>query len=257
VSTDLQPTWPSTALVVGGSRGIGKQTVLQLTARGVRCAIGYQSRTAMAEEVAAEAAKLGPEPVLIIGDQGTKPRAFVEEAVDRLGGCGSIVTTAVPMLMGRLMDVTEDEYRAAMDVQVWGLQELVRAALPHLQKDQGSVVTVSSLGAGTYASYYGAIGPAKGALETTVKYFGAELGKRGVRVNAVSPCLVDDPSHSIGIDVPETFQTTIDAVAKRTPMRRLATSAEIASVVVALLSSSFGFVTGQVIAVDGGYSLLA
>ena len=253
----MEPTWPATALVVGGSRGIGRQTVLQLAERGVRCAIGYQSRTEMAQEVAEEAAKLGPEPVLIRGDQGTDPRAFVDETVAQLGGCGSIVTTAVPMLMGRIADVTFEEHRAAMDVQVWGLQELIRAALPHLEADRGSVVTVSSLGAGTYASYYGAIGPAKGALETTVKYFAAELGRKGVRVNAVSPCLVDDPSHSIGIDVPEAFQATIDAVAQRTPMRRLAVSAEIASVIVALLSSSFAFVTGQVVAVDGGYSLLA
>ncbi|HYH48255.1 MAG TPA: SDR family oxidoreductase [Acidimicrobiia bacterium] len=253
----MQPTWPSTALVVGGSRGIGRQAVIQLAGRGVHCAIGYQSRTKLAEEVAAEASRLGPEPVLVQGDQGTDPRAFVEATVEALGGCGSVVTTAVPMLMGRLLDVTADDYRAAMDVQVWGLQELVRAALPHLEADQGSVVTVSSLGAGSYASYYGAIGPAKGALETTVRYFGAELGKRGVRVNAVSPCLVDDPSHTIGIDVPETFQAVIDAVARRTPLRRLATSVEIASVIVALLSSSFRFVTGQVIPVDGGYSLLA
>lgn len=253
----MEPTWPSTALVVGGSRGIGKHTVLQLAERGVRCAIGYQTRTELAQEVAEEAAKIGPEPVLIMGDQRHQPRAFVDETVRLLGGCGSIVTTAVPMLMGRLLDVTQDEYRSAMDVQVWGFQELVRAALPHLEADRGSVVTVSSLGADSYASYYGAIGPAKGALETTVRYFGAELGKRGVRVNAVSPCLVDDPSHSIGIDVPATFQATIDAVAQRTPMRRLAVSSEIASVVVALLSSSFSFVTGQVIPVDGGYSLLA
>ncbi|MGH9138804.1 MAG: SDR family oxidoreductase [Acidimicrobiales bacterium] len=253
----MQPTWPSTALVVGGSRGIGKQVVLQLAERGVRCAVGYQSRTELAKEVAEEAAAVGPEPILLEGDQGREPRAFVERAAAQLGGCGSIVTTAVPMLMGRLLDVTEDEYRAAMDVQVWGLQELVRAALPHLEAAHGSVVTVSSLGAASYASYYGAIGPAKGALETTVRYFGAELGKRGVRVNAVSPCLVDDPSHSIGIDVPESFGGIVDAVAKRTPMRRLATSAEIASVVVALLSSSFAFVTGHVIPVDGGYGLLA
>ena len=252
-----QPTWPNTALVVGGSRGIGRQTVIQLAARGVRCAIGYQSRTQMAEDVAAEAAEVGPEPVLVRGDQGEDPRAFVETAVEQLGGCGSIVTTAVPMLMGRLLDVTEEEYRTAMDVQVWGFQELVRAGLEPLQEVGGSVVTISSLGADSYASYYGAIGPAKGALETTVRYFGAELGKRGVRVNAVSPCLVDDPSHSIGIDVPESFGDVIDAVAKRTPVRRLATSAEVASVVVALLSSSFRMVTGQVVPVDGGYSLLA
>jgi NAD(P)-dependent dehydrogenase (short-subunit alcohol dehydrogenase family) len=253
----MTTTYPETALVVGGSRGIGRQTVLQLAAQGTRCAIGYQSRTEMAEETAEAAAAVGPEPMLIKGDQGREPRAFVEAAVEGLGGCGAVVTTAVPMLMGRIMDVAEDEYRAAMDVQVWGFQELVRAAIPHLEAAKGGVVTVSSLGAAHYASYYGAIGPAKGALETTVRYLGAELGRRGVRVNAVSPCLVDDPSHSLGIDVPASFAQVIEQVAARTPMRRLATSAEIASVVTALLSSAFSFVTGQTIVVDGGYSLLA
>jgi NAD(P)-dependent dehydrogenase (short-subunit alcohol dehydrogenase family) len=253
----VQPTWPPTALVVGGSRGIGRHTVLQLAERGVRCAIGYRERTELAEGVATEAAALGPEPVLIRGDQSVDARRFVEQAAEQLGGCGSVVTTAVPMLMGRLLPVTHDEFRLAMDVQVWSFQELVRAALPYLEAAGGCAVTVSSLGAGSYASYYGAIGPAKGALETTVRYFGAELGPRGVRVNAVSPCLVDDPSHAIGIDVPESFAGIIDAVARRTPLRRLATSAEVAAVIVCLLSSSFAFVTGQVVPVDGGYSLLA
>jgi NAD(P)-dependent dehydrogenase (short-subunit alcohol dehydrogenase family) len=253
----MQPLWPSTALVVGGSRGIGKHTVLQLAERGVRCAIGYQSHTELAQEAAAEAAQLGPAPILIQGDQGINARSFVERTVEELGGCGSVVSTAVPIILGRIMDVTYDEYRSAMDVQIWGFQELVRAAIPYLEADRGSVVTVSSLGSHSYASYYGALGPAKGALETTVRYFGAELGKRGVRVNAVSPSLVDDFGHSIGMEGPASFASLAEGVAKRTPLRRLGTSAEIASVIVALLSSSFAFVTGHVVPVDGGYDLLA
>ncbi|MBW3665532.1 MAG: SDR family oxidoreductase [Actinobacteria bacterium] len=250
-------SYPATALIVGGSRGIGRCTVLRLAAAGTRCAIGYVSRDDIAEKTRAEVAEVGPEPVLVKGDQGTEARGVVERARIELGSVDAIVTTAVPMIMGRIMDVTADEYRAAMDVQVWGLQELVRAAIDDLEAAGGAVVTVSSLGADSYANYYGAIGPAKAALENTVRYLGAELGRRGVRVNAVSPSLVDDESHRIGIDVPETFDEVVRAVAERTPLRRLATSDEIASVIVSLLSSDFAMVTGQTIKVDGGYSLLA
>lgn len=253
----MQIEYPATALVVGGGRGIGRETVLQLAERGTRCAIGYLSRDERARATQADAAAVGPEPVLVQGDQGRDAAAMVEQARASLGSVDAIVTTAVPMIMGPISGVTEDEYRVAMDVQVWGFQRLVSAALADLTEVRGSVVTVSSLGADSYANYYGAIGPAKAALENTVRYLAAEHGRRGVRVNAVSPCLVDDPSHRIGIDVPEEFDATVQAVARRTPMRRLATSAEIASVIVALLSTSMAFVTGQTIKVDGGYSLLA
>jgi len=249
--------YPSTALVVGGGRGIGRETVLQLASEGTRCAIGYLSRDERAKATQADAGKLGPEPVLVQGDQGADAPAIIEAARRELGHVDAIVTTAVPMIMGPISSVTKAEYRSAMDVQVWGFQQLVAAALDDLVAAKGSVVTVSSLGSQTYANYYGAIGPAKAALENTVRYLAAEHGRRGVRVNAVSPCLVDDPSHRIGIDVPEDFDATVQVVARRTPMRRLATSAEIASVIVSLLSSSMSFVTGQTIKVDGGYSLLA
>jgi len=257
VTTRAAITHPRTALVVGGGRGIGRETVLQLAEHGTRCAIAYLSREEPARQTQADAAAIGPEPAVIQGDQGTDAPAIVEQARSALGSVDAIVTTAVPMIMGPIGSVTEEEYRSAMDVQVWGLQQLVATALDDLAAAGGSVVTVSSLGADSYANYYGAIGPAKAALENTVRYLAAEHGRRGVRVNAVSPCLVDDPSHRIGIDVPEEFEATVQAVAKRTPMRRLATSAEIASVIVALLSSQMSFVTGQTIKVDGGYSLLA
>ena len=93
-------------------------------------------------------------------------------------------------------------------------------------------------------------------MEALVKYYGAELGPKGVRVNAVSPCLIDNPGHG-GEDQIAGIGEVIAAVAAKTPMRRLATPDEIASVAVALTTPAFVFVTGQVIAVDGGYSLLA
>lgn len=139
---------------------------------------------------------------------------------------------------------------------MWGLWQAVRAAVPELEKVNGSVVAVSSLGANHYARYYGAIGPAKAAMENLVRYFGAELGPRGVRVNGISPSLVDNPDHG-GADLIAGIQEMADGVPKKTPLRRLAKSEDLASVIVALMSSAFSFVTGLTIPVDRGYALLA
>ncbi|MGW8815615.1 SDR family oxidoreductase [Gordonia terrae] len=248
---------PETALVVGGSRGMGRATVVQLTALGTRCAVGYNANDAAAKETAELAvATGGPEPVLVRGDLGADAAAIVDEAVEKLGGLGGFVTTAFPITAGRTLAVDRAEYDRVFDVQVWGLWEAVKSAVPELEKTRGSVVAVSSLGADRYARYYGAIGPAKAAMENLIRYFGAELAPRGIRVNGVSPCLVDNPGHG-GEDIIAGVHEMIAEVAKKTPMRRLAKPDELASVIVSLLGSDFSFVTGQTIVVDGGYSLLA
>ena len=250
-------TVPEKVLVIGGSRGIGRSTVVELTALGSRCAIGYLENDAAAKETQQLAvATGGPEPVLVRGDLGTDPAALVTAAIEALGGLGGLVTTAVPILAGRTLKVTREDYNRVFDVQVWGLWEAVRTALPELEKVGGSVVAVSSLGANHYARYYGAIGPAKAAMENLVRYYGAELGPRGVRVNAISPSLVDNPGHG-GEDIIAGVHDMQAEVAKKTPLRRLGHPDELASVIVALLSSDFRFVTGLTIPVDGGYSLLA
>ncbi|MEO7007158.1 MAG: SDR family oxidoreductase [Terrimesophilobacter sp.] len=250
-------TLPDKVLVIGGSRGIGRSTVVQLTAAGIRCAIGYIENDAAAAETQALAATTGgPEPVLVRGDLGADAAGLVHSAIDALGGLGGLVTTAVPIIAGRTLQVTREEYDRVFDVQVWGLWEAIRTALPELEKVCGAVVAVSSLGANHYARYYGAIGPAKAAMENLVRYFGAELGPRGVRVNGVAPSLVDNPGHG-GEDIISGVAEMQAAVAQKTPLRRLGHPDELASTIVALLSSDFRFVTGLTIPVDGGYSLLA
>ncbi len=252
--TDTQN--PRTAFVIGGSRGVGAAAVRQYAARGTRVAIGYTSNDEAAKETARAAAAVGPEPILVKGDLGTEGAAMTVRAAEELGGLDALVTTAVPLITGRTLGVTREDYERAFDVQVWGLWEIVRAGLPYLADDGGAVVAVTSLGSNSYARYYGALGPAKAAMEGLVRYYAAELGPKQVRVNAVSPCLIDNPGHG-GEDQIAGVHEVIAAVAAKTPMRRLATPDEIASVAVALTTPAFVFVTGQVIAVDGGYSLLA
>jgi NAD(P)-dependent dehydrogenase (short-subunit alcohol dehydrogenase family) len=246
--------WAPKTLVVGGSRGIGRATVLRLAATGGATAIGYCRNTEQAEETAKEAAARGGETVLLRGDVATDAASLVEEAAERLGGLDFVVVTAVPVITGRMSAVSLEEFHRAMDVSVWGFTRTVLAARSHLSRAGGSAVAVSSLGSWLYASYYGALGPAKAALESSVRYLAAELGRDGVRVNAVSPCLVDDAQHMA--DAPE-VAAFFDATAKRTPLRRLATPDDVAGVIVGLGSPDFALVTGEVVRVDGGYSLLA
>jgi NAD(P)-dependent dehydrogenase (short-subunit alcohol dehydrogenase family) len=246
--------WAPRTLVVGGSRGIGRATVLRLAAAGASTAIAYRRDTEGAQETAKEAAARGGLAVLLQGDVATDAASLVEEAAERLGGLDFVVVTAVPVITGRMGAVSAEEFHRAMDVVVWGFTRTVLAARPHLSRSGGSAVAVSSLGSWLYASYYGALGPAKAALESSVRYLAAELGRDGVRVNAVSPCLVDDAQHVA--DAPE-VAAFFEATAKRTPLRRLATPDDVAGVIVGLGSPDFGLVTGEVVRVDGGYRLLA
>ena len=108
-------------------------TVVELTAAGSRCAIGYlENETAAKETQEIAVATGGPEPVLVRGDLGTDPAGLVTTAIEELGGLGGLVTTAVPIIAGRTMKVTREEYDRVFDVQVWGLWEAVRTAVPEL-----------------------------------------------------------------------------------------------------------------------------
>jgi NAD(P)-dependent dehydrogenase (short-subunit alcohol dehydrogenase family) len=240
---------------------MGAACVRRLSAEGVRCAIGYVSNDEAARHTAARAAELGPEPALVKGDVATEAPAMVEEANAALDGVDSIVVTAYPHIIGRALQVTHDEYRRAFDIHYWGTLDLVRAASPSLEAARGSIVVVSSIGTFRYARYYGVLGPAKAAMESLVVYLAAELGPRGIRANAVQPQLVMSDDDDAGEDERTAdiagYDEVLAAVRKRTPLRELARSSDIANTCVSLLSSDFRYVTGQIISADGGYGLLS
>ena len=238
--------------MVGASRGIGRATVLELASRGHDVALAFASNVAAAEKVAAELPS-ACSSVLIQCDIGADATVVVERAVAALGGLDSVVVTPAPIIVGPIHKVTAEEARRACDVMVHGFREVVLAARPYLAERQGAVVAVSSAGSERVAGWYGALGPAKAALEATVRYLAVSLGRDLIRVNAVSPGMVDDPAHFA--DAPE-IMDLLPATAKRTPLgQRLPGPADIARTIAALLSDDTSFVTGHVLKIDGGYSL--
>ena len=261
-------------LIIGASRGVGRATALELASRGHDLALGYLADADAVQKLAAELGGVsgggsgGVSTVAVQGDVACDGARMVAEAAAGLGGLDNVVVTAVPLIIGPISTVTREDAERAMDVSVHGFREVVLAAREYLSARGGcgadggaggvrggSIVCVSSLGSDHYAAYYGALGPAKAALESTVRYLAGELGPELIRVNAVSPCLIDDPAHLA--DAPEVAKF-LSAAARRTPLgRRLAVPADIARVIAALVGDDLTYVTGQVLVADGGYSVLA
>jgi NAD(P)-dependent dehydrogenase (short-subunit alcohol dehydrogenase family) len=242
---------------------MGAACVERLTAEGTRCAIGYVSNDEAARAVAETASAFGPAPVLVKGDVSTEGPAMVEQANELLDGVDSIVITAYPHIVGRALPITHEEYQRAFDVHYWGTLDAIRAAAPSLEAAGGSVVIVSSVATFRYARYYGVLGPSKAAMESLMVYLAAELGPRGIRLNVVQPQLVagDRADDEGRIDAGDSdisgMGKILEDARRRTPLRRLAKRAELANACVALLSSDFSYVTGQILPVDGGYGIIA
>jgi NAD(P)-dependent dehydrogenase (short-subunit alcohol dehydrogenase family) len=240
------------ALIVGASRGIGRATALELARRGYDVAIAFASRREAAVALAAVLAARCTS-ALIQGDIAVDGPRLVAEAVAQFGGLDAVVVTAVPVITGPVDTVTLAEAQRALDVTVHGFRELALAARAHLAERRGAIVAVSSLGSDRTVGFYGALGPAKAALEATVRYLAVALGQDRIRVNAVAPGMVDDASH---FEEAPDVMAVLPATAKRTPLGRvLPTPIDIAKTIAAMLSDDMAFVTGQIIKVDGGYSL--
>ncbi|HEX5590456.1 MAG TPA: SDR family oxidoreductase [Candidatus Limnocylindrales bacterium] len=155
-------------------------------------------------------------------------------------------------LLGRFADTTRGDFQAALDVSAYSLVALVRAAEP-LLRPGASVVTLTAIGSRRVIPGYNVMGVAKAALEASVRQLAADLGPAGIRVNAVSAGAVRTVA---AMGVPG-FRATYRQGEALAPLRRGLTSRDVAAAVAWLAGDGSGAVTGQVIEVDAGWSILA
>jgi enoyl-[acyl-carrier protein] reductase I len=155
-------------------------------------------------------------------------------------------------LHGRVVDASQDGFARAMDVSCHSFLRLARLAEP-LMQDGGCLLTMSYLGAAEVVSHYGLMGPVKAALESSVRYLAAELGPKGIRVNAISPGPLATRAAS-GI---AHFDELLATAAARAPLRGPLNIADVGALCVFLVSDGARMMTGDTFYVDGGYHILA
>lgn len=154
-------------------------------------------------------------------------------------------------LHGRVVDCSQDGFGLAMDISVHSLIRLAKRAEP-LMINGGAILTVSYHGAEKVVENYNIMGPVKAALEATARYMAAELGPKGIRVNAISPGPLQTRAAS-GIDH---FDELIDDARTRAPLHRLTTIEEVGALAACLVSDFARSVTGNTAYIDGGHHVV-
>jgi NAD(P)-dependent dehydrogenase (short-subunit alcohol dehydrogenase family) len=243
------------AIVTGGSRGIGRVTVLCLARRGVRSIFTYNSNRAEADKVVALAADAGARAITLQLEAGNVGafdlfvaqvrKALAELKAERFD---YLVNNAGTSSNAGLATITEAEMDALYNVHFKGVLFLTQKLLP-LMNDGGRIVNISS-GLARFAMPnrigYGSI---KAAVEALTRYMAVELGPRRIAVNVVAPgAIATDFSGAIVRDNPQVNK----AVADNTALGRVGVPDDVGPVIAALLSDDFGWVNAQRIEVAGG-----
>jgi enoyl-[acyl-carrier protein] reductase I len=163
----------------------------------------------------------------------------------------SIAFAPKEALHGRVVDVPRDGFLQAMEVSCWSFIRMARLAEP-LMADGGALFTMSYYGSQMVVENYGVMGPVKAALEASVRYLAAELGPKGIRVNAISPGPLKTRAAS---GIPE-FDELLDKAQSKAPARSLVGIDDVGIATAFLALDSARLITGETLYIDGGYHII-
>lgn len=238
------------AIVTGAASGIGAAIAVALAAEGARVvAVDYDP------SVKAAAAEYGG--VAVVGD--VSDPALGSELLDVLAqhglGLDHLVGAAGIQVRTAGIDIDDADWQRLLNVNLTGFYCLIRALVPALQHGShgspGSVVAVTSMSANRAVPGIVPYGSAKAALSHLIRGLAVELGPRGIRLNGIAPGYVNTPMTAPVLAEPATLQRIL----ARLPLQRIAEPEEMAGAALFLMSSEAQYVTGQIIAIDGGYAL--
>ena len=231
----------ATVVITGGSRGIGAAAVRLFASRGDRVFFLYEKNHAAAEAIALET---GAEAICC----DVADREAVDAAFQKIGGADILICNAGIAHFGLMSQLEASQWDRLFDVNVKGMYHCINAATPgFLKKHKGCIITVSSMWGQVGASCEVAYSATKGAVIAMTKALAQELGPAGIRVNCVAPgVILTDMCASVS---PE----TLEELKEETPIGRNGTPADVAGAMVYLADAPF--VTGQVLAVNGGFVL--
>lgn len=255
------PSGKKHALITGSSRGIGRGIALALALRGVEVAVNYVHNEEAANSTLAKIRQLGSDGFVVqtnVCDPDQIARMF-SRVKAQFGGLDIFVSNArteMPTFYQGPMELTLDQWATALDSQAKAFLVAVRECAT-LMNDGGRILAITyspGCRTGSWQPWV-AMGAAKSALESLCRYFAVALAPRGITVNAISPGWIDD---SVLNTLPTPVQEGIRQwhQAGWTPMGRLGTPQDVGNAVALLCSEEAGWITGQVLACDGGASLM-
>lgn len=241
-----------TAIVTGGSRGIGRAVAVRLAKDGMNLVINYRGNSAAAEETERLCRELGAEVLLVQGDVSRTEdcEKLAAQAKEAFGRVDVLVNNAGITRDGLLARMTEEDFRAVLDVNLVGPWNMMKAVNRIMMKQRyGRIVNLSSvtglmgnMGQTNYAA-------AKAGILGMTKSYAREVASRGITVNAVAPGFIDT-------DMTEAMpEGAKDKIVTEIPMGRTGKPEDVAEAVAFLASEQAGYITGEVLRVDGGMAM--
>lgn len=239
------------AIVTGASRGIGRACAIKLAEHGYDIAVNYVSNEAKAAEVVAAIEALGQKAMAVKADTADlKQVQDMFRAVHKaFGQLDVLVNNAGVVDDAYLLMINEESLSRSLDINIKGYFHCAQQAALKMMRTGGRIINVSSVSSVLAVEGQGVYSATKGAVNSMTATLAKELAPRGILVNAVAPGFIETEMMDA---IP---QEKKEEYLKAIPMHRYGKAEDVANVVAQLCSESFGYMTGQVIVLDGGLSL--
>lgn len=240
------------ALVTGGSRGIGKGIVQAFAREGAKVAFVYHSNSAAADELVKELELDQREVIAFQADVKSKSAAaeVVAKVIEKWGRIDILVNNAGVIRDGLLATMSEEDWNTVIQTNLNSVFNYTQAVTrPMMSQRSGRMINMSSVASEMGNQGQTNYAASKGGINGFTKCLATELGRRGITVNAIAPGFIET-------DMTEAVRGAAeDTIKKMIPLRRLGRPDDIANTAVFLASDEAGYITGQVIEVDGGLTL--
>ncbi len=248
-----------TALVTGSGRGIGRAIALRLARDGANIVVNFFRNRKPAEETAAEIRALGRKALVVkanVGDLDQLAGLFHQVEAE-YGGLDILVNNAASGFNRPIVEQKPRGWDWALNINARSALFGAQYALPLMQvRGGGKIVNITSMGSQRVLPDYAVVGASKAALEAVTRYLAVEFAPYDIAVNAVSPGMVATDALAHFRKVNTDLDSVMQGVQNKTPVGRIATPQDIAGVVAFLCSPEANMIRGQIVVVDGGYTLV-